>query len=239
MNLNRRALGWSTSLLECAEECKVAAHPIERGGRLIDCGIGVRGGLSAGLELARVCMADLADVTIVPGTLGGRACPLVQVVTDHPVPACLASQYAGWAINEEKYFAMGSGPMRAAAGREAIFATIGYREQSDSVVGVLEARKEPTPAVVARIAEACEVAPSAVTLLVAPTASLAGGLQIVARSVETALHKLTELGFDLSRLASAHGHGPPTSGRRRRPGRDRTNQRRHPLRRPRRALGHG
>jgi len=208
MNLNRRALRVVDSLLECAEECKVAAHPIEHGGRLIDCGIGVRGGLSAGLELARVCLADLADVTIVPGTLGGRACPLVQVVTDHPVSACLASQYAGWAISEEKYFAMGSGPMRAAAGREAIFATIGYREQSDCVVGVLEARKEPTPAVVARIAEACEVAPSAVTLLVAPTASLAGGLQIVARSVETALHKLTELGFDLSRIASAHGTAP-------------------------------
>ena len=76
------------------------------------------------------------------------------------------------------------------------------------VVGVLEARKEPTPAVVAKIAEACQVAPSAVTLLVAPTASLAGGLQIVARSVETALHKLAELGFDLARIASAHGTAP-------------------------------
>jgi methenyltetrahydromethanopterin cyclohydrolase len=208
MNLNRRALRVVDALLERAEECKVAAHPIEHGGRLVDCGIGVRGGLSAGIELARVCMADLGDVAIVPGTLGGHACPLVQVVTDHPVSACLASQYAGWAISEEKYFAMGSGPMRAAAGREAIFATIGHREQSHCVVGVLEARKEPTPAVVARIAEACDVAPSAVTLLVAPTASLAGGLQIVARSVETALHKLTELGFDLSRIASAHGTAP-------------------------------
>ena len=153
-------------------------------------------------------MADLAEVSIVPGTLGGRACPLVQVVTDHPVSACLASQYAGWAISEEKYFAMGSGPMRAAAAREPIFATIGYREESEVVVGVLEARKEPTPAVVAKIAEACHVAPSAVTLLVAPTASLAGGLQIVARSVETALHKLAELGFDLARIASAHGTAP-------------------------------
>ncbi len=209
MNLNRRALRVADLLVDRAQECKVAAHAVEQGGRVIDCGIAVRGGLNAGLALARVCLADLADVTIVPGTLGGRACPMVQVVTDHPVRACLASQYAGWAISEEKYFAMGSGPMRAAAAREPIFATMGHdREESECVVGVLETRKQPTPAVVAKIAAACHVAPSAVTLLVAPTASLAGGLQIVARSIETALHKLAELGFDLSRIESAQGTAP-------------------------------
>jgi methenyltetrahydromethanopterin cyclohydrolase len=208
MNLNQRALQIVDALLDRAEEHKVAAHPIERGGRFVDCGIHVRGGLSAGLDLARVCLAGLGDVAIVPGTLGGRACPVVQVVTDHPVTACLASQYAGWAISVEKYFAMGSGPMRAAAAREPIFTTIGYREQSQSVVGVLETRKEPHHSVVEKIAEACQVSPSAVTLLVAPTASLAGGVQIVARSVETALHKLAELGFDLSRIQSAHGSAP-------------------------------
>src|SRR3954465_7310764 len=144
MNLNGRALRVVESLLDCAEGGKVAAHPIERGGRFIDCGIDVRGGSRAGLELARVCLADLAEVAIVPGVVGGRACPLVQVVTDHPVLACLASQYAGWAINEGKYFAMGSGPMRASAAREAIFTTLGHREEGEWAVGVLEARKEPT-----------------------------------------------------------------------------------------------
>jgi len=67
---------------------------------------------------------------------------------------------------------------------------------------------------VAKIAAACRVEPAAVTLLVAPTASLAGGVQIAARSVETALHKLAELEFDLSRIVSAHGTAPlpPVAG---------------------------
>ena len=60
MELNARALRLVESLLERAHERKVAAHPIERGGRVIDCGIGVRGGLAAGLDLARICLADLA-----------------------------------------------------------------------------------------------------------------------------------------------------------------------------------
>ena len=153
-------------------------------------------------------MGDLGQVSIVPGDVGGRAVPSVQVLTDHPVLACLASQYAGWALKDGKFFAMGSGPMRAAAGSEAIYDLIGFRETADAVVGVLETRKPPPPAIVAKIAAACRVEPGAVTLLVAPTASLAGGVQIVARSVETALHKLAELKFDLSRIISAYGTAP-------------------------------
>ena len=208
MSLNRRALWVVEAMLAHAEERRVAVHAIEGGGRYIDCGIEAQGGLNAGIELARVCLGDLAQVSIVPGEVGGHAALLVQVVTDHPVRACLASQYAGWALKDGKFFAMGSGPMRAAAGTEAIYDVIGFRETADAVVGVLETRKPPTPAIVAKIAAACRVDPGAVTLLVAPTASLAGGVQIVARSVETALHKLAELKFDLSRVLSAHGTAP-------------------------------
>lgn len=208
MDLNRRALWLVESMLALAEYRRIESHPIEGGGRFVDCGVEAHGGLRAGLDLARVCLADLGDVTIVPGAAGGRPCPHIQVVTDHPVAACLASQYAGWQISEGKFFAMGSGPMRAAYGHEPIYAQIGYKETAPSVVGVLEGRKPPTPAVVARIASACGVAPAGVTLLVAPTASLAGGLQVVARSVETALHKLHALDFDLTRVVSAHGVAP-------------------------------
>jgi methenyltetrahydromethanopterin cyclohydrolase len=208
MSLNRRALWAVEALLAHADLRRIAVHSIEGGGRYIDCGIESRGGTFAGIELARVCLGDLAQVTIVPGEVGGRAALMVQVLTDHPAQACLASQYAGWALKDGKFFAMGSGPMRAAAGTEAIYDLIGFRETADAVVGVLETRKPPPPAIVAKIASACRVAPTAVTLLVAPTASLAGGVQIVARSVETALHKLAELKFDLSRIVSAHGIAP-------------------------------
>jgi methenyltetrahydromethanopterin cyclohydrolase len=208
MTLNGRSLRLVEALLARAQERRVSAHPIEKGGRFIDCGIEMLGGLGAGLDLTRICLADLADVTLCPGDVGGRPCPFVQVVSDHPVEACLASQYAGWAIQDEKFFAMGSGPMRAASGLEAIYDEIGCREEAEMVVGVLEGRKKPTPAVVSKIASACRVSPSAVTLLVAPTASLAGTLQVVARSVETALHKLHEVGFDVRRVKSAHGSAP-------------------------------
>ena len=208
MSLNARTNWIVEMLLAQAEDLKISVHKIEGGGRFVDCGIQTRGGILAGIELARICMADLAHVSIVPGELSGKPIPLIQVISDHPVRACLASQYAGWALQEGKFFAMASGPMRAAAGTEAIYDTIGFRESAEEVIGVLETRKVPPPEIVAKIATACRVQPEHVTLFVAPTASIAGGLQIVARSVETALHKLSELKFDLTRIVSAHGTSP-------------------------------
>src|SRR5690606_27559706 len=87
-------------------------------------------------------------------------------------------------------------------------------EDAARVVGILESPKLPTEEAAQLIAEACHVEPAAVALLVAPTASLAGSLQVVARSVETALHKLHELKFDMTRIHSATGSAPlaPVAG---------------------------
>ncbi len=208
MSLNRRGLWLVEAILAHAQERRAVLHLTEGGGRYIDCGIDTPGGLLLGMELALVCLGDLALVTIVPAEVGGRPVPLVQVVTDHPVRACLASQYAGWPISEGKYFAIGSGPMRAIRGKEPIYDTIGCRETEASVVGELETRQPPPPTVFARVAEECHVSVASVTLLAAPTASIAGGVQVVARSVETAMHKLAELKFDLTRIQSAHGSAP-------------------------------
>jgi methenyltetrahydromethanopterin cyclohydrolase len=120
----------------------------------------------------------------------------------------MASQYAGWALSVGKFFAMGSGPMRAAYGKEPLFDKIGFREKATAAVGVLEGRRLPDDDVVKYIAERTGVAPSAVMLAAAPTAGIAGTMQITARSVETTLHKLLELGFDVRRVASGFGSAP-------------------------------
>jgi methenyltetrahydromethanopterin cyclohydrolase len=155
--------------------------------------------------LARACLADLANVSVDDST---SPWPIVSVSTQEPVRACLASQYAGWEIRGEKFFAMGSGPMRAAAGREELFNELGHRETASDVVGVLEASKLPPDSVCREIASKCGVDSDKLTLLVAPTRSLCGTLQIVARSVETALHKLHFLKFDLTRIVAGDGRAP-------------------------------
>jgi methenyltetrahydromethanopterin cyclohydrolase len=73
---------------------------------------------------------------------------------------------------------------------------------------VLEARALPTDDVAEWVAGKAGVVPAALTFAVAPTASLAGGVQIVARVIETGLHKMDTLGFDVNRVVSATGTAP-------------------------------
>lgn len=207
-SLNIRAYDIIQRIGKSASDLRVERIQHDEGGVILDFGVRAEGGISAGLELARVCTAGLADIALVPSDLTGIGWPQLQVSTDHPVAACLLSQYAGWQIAVEKYFAMGSGPMRALAAREKVFEDLSYKETADVAVGVLEGRKLPSDGVIAWLSERTGVPASATTLLIAPTASLAGSIQVVARVVETALHKLHEIGFDVRRISSATGTAP-------------------------------
>ncbi|MGH7194631.1 MAG: methenyltetrahydromethanopterin cyclohydrolase, partial [Candidatus Saccharimonadales bacterium] len=185
MNLNHRAAALCRSLIERSETLRAEVHNIA-GATVVDLGVEARGGLEAGLALAEVCLAGLGRVNLVPGDPAVWQGPAVAVFTDQPIAACLASQYAGWQIARGKYFAMGSGPMRAAAGKEDLFDDIGLRERPEAAVGVLETAKLPSAEVVESIAADCGVEPARLTLLAARTASQAGTLQVVARGIETA-----------------------------------------------------
>lgn len=178
------------------------------GATLLDCGVSYPGGLEAGRILAEVCLAGRAEVRFVPSPIAEVPGPAVQVRSDDPVLACMASQYAGWQISSGRYFAMGSGPMRAAYAKEQIFTDLNYRENPPVVVGVLETRKLPTEEVIAYLAQRVRLPADKLTLLAAPCPSIAGTVQVVARALETALHKMHEIGFDLRKVVSGFGVAP-------------------------------
>jgi methenyltetrahydromethanopterin cyclohydrolase len=213
--MNERAWAIADRCAERAAELRIGVHHLSGGTRLLDAGIHVPGGFAAGRALAELCMGGLGHVEYAPLTIGGETWPGVQVWTDHPAQSCMASQYAGWAINPEGFFAMGSGPLRATARVETeLFAKLGYGEEASRGVLVLEGRTLPTDDVAAWVARKSGVPADALTLAVAPTASLAGGVQIVARVIETGLHKMDAVGFDVTRVVSAMGTAPlPTTAR--------------------------
>jgi len=212
--LNESAWDLVHQVLTVCEELRVDPVETESGAVVLDFGVEATGSLAAGLALAEVCMADLAEISLVPSEIDGIGWNRVAVQTDMPVESCLLSQYAGWAVSVGDYFGMGSGPMRAAYGSEPLFEKLGYQERAYGIVGVIESGQLPTDEVIRHLAQSCQVPPEAVALLVAPTASIAGNMQVVARSVETALHKLFELDFDMGRIISGCGDAPlsPVAG---------------------------
>jgi methenyltetrahydromethanopterin cyclohydrolase len=213
--MNERASLLSDEYIRRAAELRIAVQTLSTGARVVDAGVNVSGGFGAGLALAQLCMGGVGHVEFTSLTIAGEAWPGVNVWTDHPAESCMASQYAGWAINPEGFFAMGSGPLRAKARVEReLFGKLGYMEAATRGVLVLEGRTLPTDAVATWVAGKAGIAPDALTFAVAPTASLAGGVQIVARVLETGLHKMDTIGFDVTRVVSAMGTAPlPTTAR--------------------------
>ena len=209
LRMNEAASEIADTMADQADVLRVNSFRLPSGARIIDAGVNTPGGIEAGIALAEICMGGLGNVSCTPVQIGNQSYAGLTVWTDHPAVACMASQYAGWAISVGKYFAMGSGPLRAHARVEReLFEKLSYEEKVDEGVLVLETRSLPTDEVVASIAEKARLQPLQLTLVVAPTASLAGGVQISARIIETGLHKIETLGFDVRRVIGATGTAP-------------------------------
>lgn len=207
--LNERAQAIADDLAGRATETRVQVMTLSNGARVIDAGIDAPGGYAAGLALAEICMGGLGHVAYLPVRIGGESLPGVSVWTDHPAVSCMASQYAGWAIKTGDFFGMGSGPLRAHARVEReLFAKLHYGETATRGVIVLETRTLPSAEVAAWVAERSHLDPARLTFVVAPTASIAGCVQIVARILETGLHKMDTLGFDVTHIVCGIGTAP-------------------------------
>jgi methenyltetrahydromethanopterin cyclohydrolase len=195
LQMNELAVEIADGLEDHAPLLRVRAHHLPGGARVIDAGIEVDGGFDAGLALAEICLGGLGTVLYTPLQIGGASWPGVTVWTDHPAVACMASQYAGWAISADKFFAMGSGPLRAHARVEKeLFEKLGYEEEAEHGVLVLEGRTLPDDAVAEWVAGKARLRPEQLTFVVAPTASLAGGVQITAPVPPVAKNDLRAIG---------------------------------------------
>jgi methenyltetrahydromethanopterin cyclohydrolase len=188
---------------------RVKVHKTKGKATILDCGIDVPGSLEAGRLVSEACMGGLGTITLDTSTLGDYIFPATRVTTDAPALSCFGAQAAGWDIKVEGFFALGSGPARARARVEGkLFDKLNYADKHTEAILILETRTLPNPAVCEYIAEKCNIDEKNLYLLVAPTASIVGSVQIAARIVETGLHKLKILGYDTTKALSGIGICP-------------------------------
>lgn len=211
-SVNAHAAPLVERLLADADALRLGVSRAPEGHALVDAGIAHRGGIEAGLRIAEICMAGLGSVDLVHSASLARWPWSLAARSSQPVLACLGSQLAGWALGHGEgkgsWFALGSGPGRALARTEDLFAELGYEDRSEATCLVLEVDSPPPPELVARVAGACGVAPGRLTLVLTPTTSLAGTVQIVGRVLEVALHKVHQLHFPLDRVVDGAAVAP-------------------------------
>ena len=102
-------------------------------------------------------MGGLGAVRLAPDSATPRWPWTIAVSSPQPVIACLGSQYAGWSLahgtGKDAFFALGSGPARALAQKEAVLKDIGYRDEADVATLVIESGRPPPPEIVEKVTQ--------------------------------------------------------------------------------------
>jgi len=209
ISVNEMALDIVEDMMDYEEELRIESIRLENKAIVIDCGVNVRGGYEAGVMFTKACMGGFCDISITMDRIEEFMLPFINVYTDQPTISCLGSQKAGWEIRVGDYFAIGSGPARALALKpKETYEQIEYEDDSDYAVIALESNKLPNEDVIEYIASECDVEAGDVYAIVAPTASITGSVQISGRIVETAIYRITELGYDPKKIISGSGCCP-------------------------------
>jgi methenyltetrahydromethanopterin cyclohydrolase len=207
-SLNEKAWVQLDTTIASADRLGIIPQTMPCGTLVVDAGVHAHGGISAGLAMARIGMAGMSDAWMEMRMMESEPWPAIMVQSDHPLEACFLSQAAHWQVDIDGYRAMGSGPACLLNKALDPGKPFGSTEKSNRAVLVVEAPGLPSDAVCQALAVQCGIISEQLALIVAPTSSLAGSVQIAARSVETALHKLHTLNVDLKAMAAAFGCCP-------------------------------
>lgn len=208
ISVNELAKPLVRELIDNHEALRIKVGRFSNGTLYIDAGIHCVGGLEAGRIISETCMGGLGKVTLFHAMAISDWPLSLHVHTSHPVLACLASQYAGWSLSHEKFHALGSGPGRAIALKEPLFEELNYRDECDTAIFILEVDRLPPVELIDKIAETCKLPPAALTFIFTPARSIAGCVQVIARVLEVAIHKINELGFPLDDLLDGSASAP-------------------------------
>lgn len=211
-SVNKEAMKIVKKIIENKEALNVGVISLKNGSTVIDMGINYPGGWKAAKYLTEVTMGGLGRLSYSIYHLGELELPQVNIYADKPVIACLSCQLSGWALPEFKNDAgivpLISGPVRTIVKEDKFAKPFSYQDKSEKVVVVLQDKVLPGEELTAYIAQRCKVEPKGVFILVAPTGSLVGLVNVIARTLETSMWRLHELGFGVNNVISAWGRAP-------------------------------
>ena len=212
ISINKTVKPLVEKLLDTAVQLNVGVHTTDGGAKIIDAGINYNGCLESGRLITEICMGGLGKVDLTMSSNTPNWPLTINVHSTDPVLSCLASQYAGWNLSfvkeEDNFNALGSGPCRALALKEDLFDDLNYSDKFYSTVVVLEVDRNPPQEIIDKITNDCGVSEKNLTIILTPTRSLSGSVQVVGRVLEVGMHKLHEIGFPLDKVVDGFGSAP-------------------------------
>lgn len=215
LSVNAEAMKIVRKILESPEALGVEISRFPSGSTLIDMGQRARGSWQAGRYFTLITVGGLGDVSFEGFMLGATASfaavrlPAVRLMVDRPMEACMGCQVAGWRLVDEADAPILAGPARTLNNPPDYHARLsGYRDEAHEGVVTVQMSRPVTDAMAQVMAKACDLAPENLYILASRHACLVSTIQVPARGIETAMHRLALENFDLGRIQHAYCTGP-------------------------------
>lgn len=215
LSVNKLAFNLVKKLINEHERLKIKIIKLRNGAKVIDTGIKALGSLEAGLIVSKISLGGLANVFILPTSYGETTLLSIYVNTDHPSIAILGSQLPLLSLFKvDEYSAILSGPGKTLIKEldqrsKELFEKIQYRDKSKIAIFILQSNEVPNEKIAKYLAKQCKVSPKNLYLIITPTNSIVGSIQVSARMIEITLWRLFSIfKFSMDKIVAASGSAP-------------------------------
>ena len=201
ISINKLAFKLVKEMIDHKDELGVDVYTMKNGTTVIDTGVNVRGGYKAAEYVVKISLGGLGEARVTSMYVDeDLILPAIAVYSDYPVSVALAMYV--WVnvveaphLETGKYTAWVSGPGRSKAKEpEKVFNKFDYEDPADVAVLVVQPRGRELPPVefADDLAKRCRVSPENLYLIVTPSYSITGSVQVSARSLEDWFWRLAE-----------------------------------------------
>jgi len=209
LSVNAEAMKIVRRILAAPEAIGAEVCRLPNGATVIDVGQRAPGSWQAGRDFTLVTVGGLGEVSFEGFTLGGRRLPAVRLMVNRPLEACMACQVAGWRLADEPDAPILAGPARALRNPPDDHVVLsGYRDRHHEGVVTVQMSRPVTAEMADAMAQACGLAAENLYILAARHACIVSAVQVSARGIETAMHRLALEGFDLGCIRHAWTTAP-------------------------------
>ncbi len=189
-------------LIDNAEELNVTVVEKENV-VIIDAGVNTRPGYLVGALLVEIATGGLAHAQISTTEIEGKPIPVLNIVVDNPVLACMCYQIAGWIIQRGSETLYISGPGKVIAGKpRKIIEQFCHENCNKAPVFLVETDSAPSRETLQELIDRCKNYDRIYIILTSPL-SIAGQVQICGRVIEVALFSLFSRGIEIARSATS------------------------------------
>jgi methenyltetrahydromethanopterin cyclohydrolase len=208
-SLNEAAMDIISPILDDPQRYGALISKSSGGATIVDMGIEADGSWLGAKMYVEAAHGGMAELTYGRTRIKDLDLPTANLMVDNPMLSVIGCEAGAWAVGEGEFVPVASGPVRAKARADRWSQRVEYEDPSPYVLLQMQTVSIPNDETLAYVADACGIPVANLTVMVAPSASLVGSIQVCSRAFEQCIISLARnTSFDISTILHGYGSAP-------------------------------